>query len=292
MSKPIVSVVLPTHNGARYLAKSIESVIAQTFHSWELIIVDDASSDATPEIVARFCNDDSRIKSIRHETNRRLPGALNTGFAAAIGEFLTWTSDDNLYRREALAEMALVLDGKPEIGLVYADCTEIDLNGDEIGPIPRGEPARLPFTNSVGACFLYRRRVAEEVGGYREDLFLAEDYDYWLRASTRFALEYLRKDLYLYRRHPGSLSSRRTEAVYEAHERTLLQNLPVMTWIDPSVRAAAYVRLAMRAARCGQGRRCCRNIWNSVKASRIGCFSALCREIKEAAGKRVASTIG
>src|SRR4051794_6743497 len=101
----LASIVLPTYNGSKYLASAIESCLAQTYRNFELILVDDCSKDATPEIIANYAARDSRVRSIRHETNQHLPGGLNTGHKAARGEFLTWTSDDNLLRPDFLAEM-------------------------------------------------------------------------------------------------------------------------------------------------------------------------------------------
>src|SRR6266508_190816 len=113
-----VSIVLPTYNGSRYLEESIDSCLKQTFEDIELIIVDDCSTDDTPQIVARYR--DPRLRVIRHETNRKLPAALNTGFAASKGTYLTWTSDDNRYAPNAIEVMMQALETSPEIGLVYA----------------------------------------------------------------------------------------------------------------------------------------------------------------------------
>src|SRR5687768_16352258 len=102
---PLVSIVLPTYNGCRYLCESIDSCRKQTYPHWELILVDDCSTDDTPRIMAEAVRSDARIRSVRHETNKKLPSGLNTGFRLAKGDYLTWTSDDNCYRPEALAEM-------------------------------------------------------------------------------------------------------------------------------------------------------------------------------------------
>ncbi|HEY7975548.1 MAG TPA: glycosyltransferase family 2 protein, partial [Ktedonobacterales bacterium] len=99
---PLISITLPVYNGARFLPESLASIVAQTYTNWELICVDDTSTDATPTVLAEWAARDARIHVIRHEVNKRLPGALNTGFAAARGELLTWTSDDNRYRPDAL----------------------------------------------------------------------------------------------------------------------------------------------------------------------------------------------
>src|SRR5688500_7457139 len=96
MSDPAISIVLPTHNGAKYLAGAIESTLAQTRPDWELIIVESDSTDATPQIAARYAAQDVRIRVIQHpKAAGRLPGALNAGFAIARGRYHTWLSDDN-----------------------------------------------------------------------------------------------------------------------------------------------------------------------------------------------------
>src|SRR5687767_2807233 len=123
---PLISIVLPTYNGERYLAEAIESCLAQTCRDWELILVDDASSDGTPAVIARYARQDPRVRAIRNPANRKLPGSLNAGFARARGDYFTWTSDDNCYRATALAEMRAALAADPAVDIVYAGYTLID----------------------------------------------------------------------------------------------------------------------------------------------------------------------
>src|SRR3990170_3452478 len=104
---PKVSIVLPTYNGEKYIRQSIDSCLNQTHENIELIIVDDCSIDNTPEIIKSY--KDSRVKSLRHDQNKFLPHALNTGFSNATGEYLTWTSDDNYYAKEAIEKMVSFL---------------------------------------------------------------------------------------------------------------------------------------------------------------------------------------
>jgi len=273
--QPLVSIVLPTYNGSRYLAEAVESVIAQSYTNWELIIVDDASTDRTPEIIAAYAAKDARIHTVRHPSNRRLPGALNTGFEAARGEYLTWTSDDNLYRPAAIADMVAFLQSHAEVGLVYADCSAIDDRGRTAGMFYTAEPEFLPFGNPVGACFLYPSRVRDQVGKYADDLFLVEDYDYWLRIARSFKVARLPKDLYLYRAHDQSLSSRRRKAVNRAHGIALMRNLPGIPWIDNATRAKAYFKLAMRCLMARDGVGVLVNSWRSARVSPVGCVAAV-----------------
>jgi glycosyltransferase involved in cell wall biosynthesis len=203
---PKVSVVLPTHNGSKYLAQSIRSVMDQTLSDWELIVVDDCSSDSTAAIVRGF--EDTRIHYVRNGVNCKLPRSLNRGFALASGEYLTWTSDDNWFAPNALERMATALDLHPLSDLVYAPYWLVDEAGNVISH--RGlEPAIiLPQGYSIGACFMYRRRALRDVGRYDPSVFLVEDYDFWLRFHNRgLKMSMIAEDLYFYRLHSDSLSS-------------------------------------------------------------------------------------
>lgn len=249
-SSPLVSIVLPTFNGERYLRESIESCLGQTWRNWELILVDDASTDETPQLAAEYARRDPRIRSVRNSVNRKLPASLNAGFALARGEFLTWTSDDNLYRPEALEEMLQCIQTHSHADVVYADFSVIDDQGNRTAGGWAASWEELPFRNVVGACFLYRRGVHEALGGYAEDLFLVEDYDFWLRASNQFRFVFLQKDLYCYRQHDRSLTAMQLQRIRQAKEECLARNLPRMTWMNDAVRARAELALqSLSAAR-------------------------------------------
>ncbi|MCC6445388.1 MAG: glycosyltransferase [Armatimonadetes bacterium] len=247
MKTPLVSIVLPTYNGSRYIEQAIESCLAQTYSNWELIIVDDASSDDTPAIIARYAGRESRIRTIRNSPNRKLPASLNIGFAQARGDYFTWTSDDNCFRPDALAEMSSYLQAHPEVDVLYTDYTNIDDEGQFVKYSSVGPREELVTRNCVGACFLYKRAVHEKLKGYAEDLFLAEDYDFWLRASVDFRLQPLHKDLYLYRRHSASLTDQHMERILLVTEQTLARSLPAMRWVSPADRIATHLRLARSA---------------------------------------------
>ena len=205
---PKVSIVLPSYNGARYLRESIDSCLNQTLADLELIIVDDCSMDETPDILKSY--NDPRMLIIRHDVNKKLPGALNTGFAASCGDYLTWTSDDNLYHPNALEVMVQALDSRPDLGLVYSGCRLVDEFGALIR-IDMAEPPELLRQKSVvGACFLYRRTVYEQIGDYNADLFRIEDYEYWLRIAQHCQIAALSDILYDYRVHAGSVTSEET----------------------------------------------------------------------------------
>ncbi|MGZ3689578.1 MAG: glycosyltransferase family 2 protein [Bdellovibrionota bacterium] len=262
---PTVSIVLPTHNGAHFLAESVRSVVEQTYRDWELIIVDDASSDGTPALIADWMARDDRIRSLHNPVNLRLPASLNRGFAEARGTYLTWTSDDNLYRPHAIERMLEVLEGHPECGMVYTDFSEIDEEGKITKAIRVRESRRLLSGNCVRASFLYRAEAAKLVGNYREDLFLAEDWDYWLRIVERFPVRALHEDCYLYRWHARSLSLSRAAQVRGVCERLLNEHLSKAQWAAKKDRAEAYLRLVEIAENDGDDMRAYK-YWRSVFA--------------------------
>jgi glycosyltransferase involved in cell wall biosynthesis len=285
-AEPLVSIVLPTYNGARYLDQSVASCVAQTYRNWELIIVDDCSTDATPQIVSKWVAADPRVRAVRHETNQRLPGGLNTGHRLARGDYLTWTSDDNLYRPDAIGEMVRFLETNPDVGLVYTDYTNIDDDGNVMYPHVVAEPQRLAYESCVGACFLYRRAVWEKVGEYASDMFLAEDFEYWVRVSQSFKLQPLHKDLYLYRLHAGSLTAQRHERVVLAIGRVVERHLPRMDWVPRSYRARGHLVLAGIAERQGKRALALKHIAQSIRYSPLELFLRLGRWAKRTAKGR------
>lgn len=200
-----ISIVLPTFNGVRYLAGAITNCLEQTNVNIELIIVDDASQDDAPAIIAAVV--DPRVIKIRHPENRGLPTALNTGFAASTGDYLTWTSDDNLYAPGALATMAAYLDAYPQVAFIYTDYWLIDPDG-QVLERQAVEPQEVLIQRcGVGPCFLYRREVYDAIGSYNAELRLIEDYEYWLRVSQKFIMQPVHQPLYYYRTHPASLTN-------------------------------------------------------------------------------------
>lgn len=243
----LISIVLPTYNGADYLAEALESILAQTHTHWELLIVDDCSTDATAQIAAQYAARDARIRLLRHAVNKKLPAALNTGFDAAQGAYLTWTSDDNLYQPHALARMLQVLQAQPEVDLVYADMLTITADGQPLGRATAEPPELLVRKSVIGACFLYTRHLQERTGRYDESLFLVEDYDFWLRASMHGRFLPLHEDLYSYRVHGSSLTATKKPRILALREAMLRKHLPNLPWATPRLLAEGYSHVAALA---------------------------------------------
>ncbi len=222
---PLVSIVLPVYNGEEYLKISIDSCIQQTYQNWELLIVDDCSTDSTSQIAKEYAKKDNRIHYYKNEKNLRLPRNLNRGFSLAKGDYLTWTSDDNYFRPTAIEKMVNLLNDTDN-EFVFARYSIINEKDEELSEtvVPQDYLHAIWDYNFVGACFMYTRKVYEKIGDYNPDLFLCEDYDYWLRIFAQLPAGYLEENLYAYRHHGKSLTAQNKKGQYDALEKVLLKN--------------------------------------------------------------------
>ncbi len=235
----LISVVLPVYNGAVYLGEAIESVMAQTEPHWELWIVDDGSCDDSGAIADRYAACDKRIHVI-HQSNQKLPAALNCGFAAAKGEYYTWLSADNRMLPHCLAALSGALRRHSDWDMVFGNEYLIDENGKRIighgwFELPPGSgrvcfPPATPLLNTVanntiGAAFLYRAGVDAALGGYSQNLYLLEDYDYFMRVNSLFRIRHIkeRAPIYEYRFHADSLTAHDTELGITARRPQLMR---------------------------------------------------------------------
>ena len=202
----LISIILPVYNGEQFLAEAIESCLNQSYQNIELIIVNDCSTDKSLEIANHYSNKDHRIKIITNNTNKNLPVSLNIGHSMASGEFLTWTSDDNIMKYNML-EVLISQIKTTNADLVFSNYDVIEADGSfrrlhNFGPVNS-----LIFGSCIGASFLYKRKVFLDLGGYDEKLHTIEDYDFWLRAAIKYKFYHLNKSLYQYRVHPNNLTA-------------------------------------------------------------------------------------
>jgi glycosyltransferase involved in cell wall biosynthesis len=221
----LISVVLPVFNGEKFLSKSIESVLNQTYQNIELIIVNDNSNDNTLNIANQYAEKDSRVKIINNPINKKLPASLNIGHNACKGDFITWTSDDNFYELDTLK---ILLDNliKKEADVVYSNFTLIDDKDEKIREVTLPGIENLIFGNVISCCFMYRKEVYQRNNGYNEAYFLIEDYDFWLRASIHSKFYQINQSLYNYRKHEESLTNQ--IAVDEAKNILWKKNIKAM----------------------------------------------------------------
>ena len=208
--EPLVSIILTTLNGARYLRESMDSCLGQTYRNIELIVVDGGSTDGTLDVLAAYR--DQRLQLV-HQTGNvgRLPGALNIGLSVGRGEYLTWMQDDCIYDPCAIEVMVSTLQAHPEVGQVYADFWEIDASGTIIGKQVPLQPEQFLSAKGdpAGVCFLIRRSVRDVVGPHDVDTFPVQDADYRWRIARQFQSLHIHEPLYYWRLHPHSLTGSR-----------------------------------------------------------------------------------
>lgn len=208
-----ISIVLPVYNGEDRVGKAIESILNQTYTDFELIIVNDCSTDNTAAIVENYAKTDNRIRVFSNSYNLKLPKSLNSGFRQATGKYYTWTSDDNYYANDAIEIMIGYLKQHSDVDMVYCDMRIVGENDNLISKNLLDEPQKLTQYNCVGACFMYTSQIASKVGEYNESFFLAEDYDYWLRVYEIGKIIHLNELVYFYKRHSRSLTSTKMEDI-------------------------------------------------------------------------------
>jgi len=206
MKDALISIIIPCYNGEKYLSQSIGSCLNQTYKNIELIIVNDCSTDKSLSIIETFARNDSRIKVINNKENKKLPTSLNIGHQVAKGEYITWTSDDNILKPNFIEFLFDILD-REQADVVYSNYDIIQDDGSLKRKHIAGPTEHLLYGNKVGASFLYKREVFQTLKGYDENLYLLEDYDFWLRASLKFKFYHLNDNLYQYRLDSTSLTS-------------------------------------------------------------------------------------
>ena len=221
----MISVILPVFNGEKYLQQSIRSILEQTYENWELIIVNDCSTDNTEEIAQRYAKIDKRIRVINNLENKKLPASLNIGFSNAKGQYFTGTSDDNAYAKDAFEKLRKNLIDN-NVDFVFSDYQVIDEEDYILYNQVTGPVEELPYYNNVGACFLYKKEIQEHLKGYNVNKFLVEDYDFWLRVYWKYKMLHISESLYFYRIHAKSLTSERKKEVELAEIELLEENVP------------------------------------------------------------------
>jgi glycosyltransferase involved in cell wall biosynthesis len=204
----LVSVVIPTYNRSNLLVECIKNCLRQTYRNLEIIVVDDGSTDNTNEVVKAIQKKDARV-IYHHKDNEGLPYALNFGFKIAKGDYLTWTSDDNLYRKDAIETMLNFIIER-NVSFIYCDYYRYRKMPNTARRLVALPDFNQEMTyNYFGPCFLYTKEVAEVIGDYDPITKYAEDFDYWIRISKNFRVSHLKEPLYFYLEHGDSLSERK-----------------------------------------------------------------------------------
>lgn len=213
IASPLVSVVMSVHNGECYLRQAIQSIFCQSFLNYEFIIIDDASTDATPDILLQF--KDPRLAIIRNTGNLGLTASLNIGIRAARGKYVARMDADDISVPHRLARQVESLENNPEIAVVGSSYYTMDEHGAVTGIIdvldrPELIQRELLRQNWFGhGSVMMRKSCFEIVGGYDERFIYAQDYDLFLRLSERYKLANVTEPLYCWRESPHGISARK-----------------------------------------------------------------------------------
>jgi glycosyltransferase involved in cell wall biosynthesis len=218
---PLVSIVMATKNYARFLPQAVESVLAQTYSDWELLIIDDGSTDDTPAVIQPFLSD-RRVRFLRSDQLGQ-SRAKNLGIGLSRGEYIAFLDADDIWEPTKLTKQLAVFREHPDVGLVFTRRSLIDESDQPIVTSPTAAPPRghvlpeLVVQNFV--CFssvMVRREVLAHVGRFDPQWDLAIDYDLWLRVAAHHHFDWVDEELVRYRTGHGNLSKKQGDRVETA----------------------------------------------------------------------------
>jgi glycosyltransferase involved in cell wall biosynthesis len=205
---PRVSIVLTTYNRAGLLADTVDSIRDQTFRDWELIIADDASTDATASVAAEYSQSDARIRVLTQPVNLNMPGNLNAGIAVCRGDLIANLHDGDTFSPELLARWVAALDHCPKAAFVFNGFYEVDAEGqilETIGlDLPRCSPGsellghfyrRWRFNSPVWGTAMARRSAYEAAGPFDERFGPVADVQMWMRLAEGHGVAYVPEPL-------------------------------------------------------------------------------------------------
>ena len=204
---PKVSVIIPAYNAMRYLPETVENVLKQTFTDFEVLIIDDGSSDHTVQWASGLV--DPRVKLISQE-KQGVSTARNTGIAHAQGGYVAFLDADDLWEPTKLEKQVRCLEDNPAVGLVHTGMVLIDEQGKSTGRViisnAEGEVWKqlLEQNPVLTSSVIVRHCCFETVGAFDINLRSAEDWDVWIRIASRYNFAVIKEALVLYRQHPNN----------------------------------------------------------------------------------------
>lgn len=190
--QPKISIITPSFNQAKFLTRTIESVLAQDYASVEYIIIDGGSTDGSLEIIKKYA---SRLAHWESIPDKGQTDAINKGFARATGKYLAWLNSDDVYHQGAIKEAVAFLEDHPDAGMVYGDCTFVDAKDRTIGRFPAAQTdyrrLRRGYVHIPQQASFFRARLWNQVGPLDPSFYFAMDYDLWVRLAKEAPLVYL-----------------------------------------------------------------------------------------------------
>jgi CMP-N-acetylneuraminic acid synthetase len=204
---PKVTVYITAYNYGRYIQRAVDSVLKQTFRDWELLIVNDGSTDETREVLASY--EGRENVRIIHQENQGLAVSNNIALRLANGVYIMRLDADDYLDENALLVLSSTLDAHEDVGLVYPDYYHVDEQGEVLELVRRkkiGEEVDLLDLPAHGACTMIRRDCLLSLGGYDEQFQCQDGYDLWIRFLEQYKPYNVNVPLFYYRRHPESLT--------------------------------------------------------------------------------------
>ncbi|WP_080843998.1 glycosyltransferase family 2 protein [Cytobacillus gottheilii] len=227
----MISVILPVYNGQKYIRESIESVIQQDYIDWELLIIDDGSTDNTASIIKDYINEKIHY---HYQLNQGPSAARNYGISLSKGEYIAFIDADDLYMSDKLSEQLQFIEKNPETQIVYCDARVVNNSLDQInvlkseGLFNNKEDflAQLLFRQIVPLpqAMLLKKDCFKKLR-YNENYINAEDYDLTIELAKLFKFGYLARELYVYRRHENNLTNSHEKQVQA--EKKIIQNIGI-----------------------------------------------------------------
>ena len=203
--KPIVSVILPTYNRSEFLKRAIDSVIAQSFSEWELIVVDDGSEDDTFSIINKFLASNKKIRYMKH-SNRKLPLSLNAGIKVSTGEYIAFLGSDDEYLPEHLNLRVNELQKNEVIDLIYGG---VKIIGDPYVKDKNDLSKKIHLSDCViGGTFFGKKNMFIELDGFK-NIEYSEDSEFFERAKLIYNIKKVEYPTYVYYRNtPDSICNK------------------------------------------------------------------------------------
>lgn len=246
-----ISVLLPVFNGEKFLSKSIDSILSQTYKDFELIIWDDSSKDGSAEIITSY--HDSRIRVFKNITNQGLFKTLNLAISQAKGEWIRLWSQDDIMKLNCLKTEIEFHRQHPEIGMSYCARDIIDDLGKVIMVAPEDKTPDIVSPELATQIMFYygsiagnistvaiKKSVFDNIGLFREDTQAAGDFDMWVRISSKYPIGFIHKPLTLLRCHRYQFSRwRGMGLVFIIEEREVYQSL--LERLPPEIEVYAKV---------------------------------------------------
>lgn len=218
-NKPLISIVMPVYNAQRFLPRAVESILTQTFKDFELVAVDDASTDKSLEILKKYQNKDNRIRIIQNNSNLQIALSLNRGVGEARSDIIARMDADDISLPERLETQYKYLKSHPKVAIVGANIIVIDENEKQIStreyPEKTNELKKIMFKYSPFAhpVVMFKKKAFEEFGGYDVTKVPCEDIDLWFKLGSKYEFATVQEYVLKYTIVKNSNSNKKLKAL-------------------------------------------------------------------------------